>query len=215
MIKKVFIENFKAIHKGTDLSVEPFTVFIGNNGTGKSSVIEALRVLQIAVNSDLNEAFYDFGGLDKARNKNADITPTKDGKFGIIKDIFQPIKIILTALVNKNVYEYDVSINYDRVYVVENEVLKRNGKLVFTSKIKANSNEADVWLYDEGTQEKRPFYYKHEPNSLMLSYKGSPSYIIGIEEFRSYIEDWQFLYLKRTLWENQRHRINYIIGLRN
>lgn len=195
MIKKVLIENFKAIHRGMDLPLEPFTVFIGNNGTGKSSVIEALRVLQIAVNSDLNKAFDDFGGLDKVRNKNADITPANEGAFGMVKDVFQPTKIILTAHVNKNVYEYEVSINFDRVYVVENEVLKRNEKLVFTSKIKENAKEADVWLYDEETQEKIPFYYKHEPNSLMLSYKGSPSYVIGIEEFRRYIEDWQFLYL--------------------
>jgi len=52
MIQKVFIENFKAIHNGTDLPIQPFTVFIGNNGTGKSSVMEALWALQIAVNSD-------------------------------------------------------------------------------------------------------------------------------------------------------------------
>jgi predicted ATPase len=196
MIQKVFIENFKAIHIGTELPFQPFTVFIGNNGTGKSSIVEALRVLQIAVRFDLNEAFYEFGGIEKARNKNADISENMEGKFGIAKDIFQPIKITIAAKVNENIYDYEVSINYDRVYVVENEVLKCNGKFLFTSQIKQNTeNEAEVWLYDLKTQEKRPFFYKHEPNSLMLSYKGSPSYIIGIEEFSNYVENWQFLYL--------------------
>jgi predicted ATPase len=195
MIQKVFIENFKAIHLGTELPIQPFTVFIGNNGTGKSSVMEALRVLQIAVRSNLNDAFLDFGGIEKARNKNADISESNYGKTGITKDFFQPIKIILTAQVSENLYEYEVCINFDRVYVVENEVLKCNGKLIFTSKIKKNSEEADVCLYDLKTQKKKPFWYKHEPNSLMLSYKGSPSYLIGLEEFSNYIEDWQFLYL--------------------
>lgn len=195
MIQKVFIENFKAIHLGTELPIQPFTVFIGNNGTGKSSVMEALRVLQKAVRSDLNNAFYEFGGIEKARNKNADISENNRNEVAVIKNKFHPIKIILTAIVNKNLYEYEVSINYDRVYVVENEVLKCNGRLIFTSKIKENNEEADVWLYNAKTQVKKPFFYKHEPNSLMLSYKGSPSYIIGIEEFSSYIEDWQFLYL--------------------
>ena len=39
MIKSVFIENFKAIYRAADLQLQPLTVFIGNNGTGKSSVM--------------------------------------------------------------------------------------------------------------------------------------------------------------------------------
>jgi predicted ATPase len=217
MIEKVFIENFKAIHLGTKLPIQPFTVFIGNNGTGKSSIMEALRVLQIAVRSDLDEAFKDFGGIEKARNKEADLSEKNDVKFGKIKGSFQPIKIILTARVIENLYEYEVCINYDKVYVVENEVLKCNGKLIFTSEIKGSSENVDVWLYDKDTQKKIPFWYKHESNSLMLSYKGSPSYLIGIEEFSNYIDNWQFLYLNahimgRPIPENKlywKKRLNY------
>jgi len=56
MIQKVYIENFKAIHKAADLPLQPFTVFIGNNGTGKSSVIEAMKLLQDAVVLGLEES---------------------------------------------------------------------------------------------------------------------------------------------------------------
>jgi len=60
MLEKVFIENFKAIGKGTTIPLQSFAVFIGNNGTGKSSIIEALKVLQLAIMTDLDEAFRDW-----------------------------------------------------------------------------------------------------------------------------------------------------------
>lgn len=40
MIKKISIVNFKAIKDCLNLPLQPFTAFIGNNGSGKSSVME-------------------------------------------------------------------------------------------------------------------------------------------------------------------------------
>src|SRR5687768_4618699 len=116
MIQKVFIENFKAIHTGTDLPIQPFTVFIGNNGTGKSSIIEALWALQNAVVSDLDKAFKEWGGLEKVRNYNADLTEKKTNIFGVIKDVFQPFKIEISALVDEKEYDYKAHINLERGY---------------------------------------------------------------------------------------------------
>ena len=44
MIENVLLNNFKATHHMYALPLKPFTVFISNNGSGKSSVLEALRL---------------------------------------------------------------------------------------------------------------------------------------------------------------------------
>ena len=55
MIKTIEIKNFKAIEKAK-IKLTPLTAFIGYNGTGKSSMLEALETFQAIIS----------GGLDKA-----------------------------------------------------------------------------------------------------------------------------------------------------
>src|ERR1700742_1032297 len=43
MITRLRLENFKA-HRDTDLALRQFTVLVGDNGSGKTSVLEALRL---------------------------------------------------------------------------------------------------------------------------------------------------------------------------
>ena len=42
MIKKVKIENFRAI-KNQEINLKNYNIIIGNNGTGKTSVLEAIN----------------------------------------------------------------------------------------------------------------------------------------------------------------------------
>ena len=196
MIQRVFIENFKAIYKAASLPVEPFTVFIGNNGTGKSSILEALRALQTAINTNLDEAFKEWGGLDKVRNYNAFLSQQEVSETGY-KKIHQPITIAQTGLVTKTIYEYQVQINVSfegDYYVVEHEELLCNGSPVFIADIAGNKGDGVAYLYDSY------FYkpdepYKYKSNTLLLAYKGSPGISEGLEEFSRYVESWQFLYL--------------------
>lgn len=63
MLRSIQIKNFKAIADSGRIELTPLTVFVGHNGTGKSSVIEALEFFQSYVMSDLDEAlapWYDF-----------------------------------------------------------------------------------------------------------------------------------------------------------
>jgi predicted ATPase len=53
MIKSVEIENFKAIQKGK-VDLTPLTCFIGYNGVGKSSLLEALETYKVIVTEGLN-----------------------------------------------------------------------------------------------------------------------------------------------------------------
>ncbi len=53
-VQSLRVQNFKAIQDSTVVHITPLTVLIGNNGSGKSSLIEALETYQTIVMSDLN-----------------------------------------------------------------------------------------------------------------------------------------------------------------
>ena len=70
-LSKLVIENFKAIRKSGTLFMRPLTVFIGNNGSGKSSVIEALETYQKIVLEGVDAAMQPFLGFEYVRHLEA------------------------------------------------------------------------------------------------------------------------------------------------
>ena len=48
MIKKVYIENFKCI-KDLEIELAPFTIFVGPNGSGKTSILEAIALIDESI----------------------------------------------------------------------------------------------------------------------------------------------------------------------
>lgn len=56
MLSKVKLQNFKCI-ENTEIEFAPLTVFLGENGTGKSSVIEALSFLKQGRGRNVNNAY--------------------------------------------------------------------------------------------------------------------------------------------------------------
>ena len=196
MIQSVLVENFKAINKAANFPLQPFTVFIGNNGTGKSSVIEALKLLQDAITTNLDEAFKNWGGLDKIRNYSALLPNEEITEKGFKKKI-EPVIISIIALVKQKKYEYQVHINNSLggdFYVVEHEELNCNGSTVFIADAVSNNGDSVAYIYDSNYfSSEEP--YKFKGDSLMLAFKGSPVLSSGITEFCDYVENWQFLYL--------------------
>lgn len=196
MIQRVFIENFKAIYRAANLPLQPFTVFIGNNGTGKSSIIEALKALQIAVTNNLNAAFVEWGGLDVVRNYNA-FLPQEDISTSGFRKIFEPITVSLDALINDNKYSYQVRINLSRTgdfYVVEHEELLQNEQPVFIGEVIGNEGEGLATFFQ--TVAGTPVEFQYENNKLLIGLKGLPAIATKpFEEFQTYVENWQFLYL--------------------
>lgn len=196
MIQSVSVENFKAINKAANFPLQPFTVFIGNNGTGKSSVIEALKLLQDAITTNLGDAFKNWGGLDKIRNYNALLPNEEITEKGFKKKI-EPVIISISTLVNQKKYEYQVHINNSLggdFYVVEHEELICNGTPVFIADAVSNKGDSVAYIYDSNYfSADEP--YKFKGDSLMLAFKGSPVLSSGITEFCDYVENWQFLYL--------------------
>lgn len=66
---RVQIKHFKAIRDTRPLKLGPLTVFIGNNGSGKSSVIEAMETVQRLALEDLDAALVPFSGYEHAHYK--------------------------------------------------------------------------------------------------------------------------------------------------
>ncbi|HOI36715.1 MAG TPA: ATP-binding protein [Bacillota bacterium] len=71
ILRDVTVKNFKAIRDSKRLKLTPLTVLIGNNGSGKSSLIEALETFHTFVTQDLDAAFQTWHGIEHIRNKTA------------------------------------------------------------------------------------------------------------------------------------------------
>lgn len=60
MLKKLRISGFKAIETSGTVDLEPLSVFIGRNGSGKSSVLEFLELISNTLETDLLQASAPF-----------------------------------------------------------------------------------------------------------------------------------------------------------
>ena len=196
MIEQVTINYFKAIEHCQNLQLQPFTVFIGNNGSGKSSVLEALRVLQIAVIEDLQEAFKNFKGLDRVRNYLATISSPAKSKSAFNK-ANHPIDFIFSCKIENKHFDYRIAINLNETgdyYIVESEELVCNGKTLILGEVVNNEGLNFAKKFASTSSSKK---FSYQGDRLLLNLKiGSPySPNLDIKIFYDYISNWQFLYL--------------------
>lgn len=70
-VSKIRVRNFKAIVDSGIVRLSPLTVFIGNNGSGKSSLVDALSLFQRLADVDADTALSPFRGLTFARHQLA------------------------------------------------------------------------------------------------------------------------------------------------
>lgn len=68
LIKSFHLRNFKAVRDSGTIPLTPLTVFIGNNGSGKSSIVEGLETYQKIVIDGLDEALNYWHGFEYIRN---------------------------------------------------------------------------------------------------------------------------------------------------
>jgi len=68
-LQSLRVRNFKAIVDSRVVKLGPLTAFIGHNGAGKSSLIEALETWQAIVRDGLDAAMQRWFGIEHARHK--------------------------------------------------------------------------------------------------------------------------------------------------
>jgi predicted ATPase len=197
MIKQISINHYKAINECKNLDIQPFSAFIGNNGSGKSSIIEALRTLHIAITNNLEAAFEMWGGLDKIRNYNAKQEANTNTVFGFVQK-HKPIIIELKVELKNKIFDYFVQININQTgdyYVVEKEKLDCNGKNILEAEIV--DNNGTLLCQYVASRIKDGDVFTMPSNMLVLAFRdGNPVFFSEeIILFKEFIENWQFLYL--------------------
>lgn len=70
-IKSISLENFKAIRHSGVVRLKPLTVLIGHNGSGKSSLLEALDTYRQIVFNGVDAAMEQWQGFEHIRHKAA------------------------------------------------------------------------------------------------------------------------------------------------
>src|SRR2546421_1219492 len=76
------LKNFKAIQDSGDIGFSPLTVFIGNNGSGKSSVIEGLRTFYDLIGEDVEDVMHEWHGYESIWYRGVQrkaVTPKEKG----------------------------------------------------------------------------------------------------------------------------------------
>ncbi len=68
-LQSLRVRNFKAVVDSKTVKLGPLTAFIGNNGVGKSSLIEALETYQAIVRDGLDLAMQRWLGIEHVRHK--------------------------------------------------------------------------------------------------------------------------------------------------
>ena len=68
-ITRVFLTNYKSI-AACDVRLQPLTFLVGRNGAGKSNFLDSLRFVADALNSSLDHAVRDRGGINDVRRRS-------------------------------------------------------------------------------------------------------------------------------------------------
>lgn len=136
-IKEIKIKNFKSLY---DVSFCPgnINVFIGANGSGKSSVLEAIGVLSAAMTDRVNNNSLQRKGVRLSTSS------LYKSQFRSIERSMPTVDFAMSWKRNKNEYEYSVHLTTpsdDDTWKYHSESVSKNGENVF-----GRSNRSSVQL---------------------------------------------------------------------
>ncbi len=122
MIKNIEVKNFKAI-ESAKVKLTPLTAFIGYNGTGKSSLLEALETFQVIVTDGLEKSMSRWRKFEHIHYKGK----KKQRKFNNagIDYTYAPMEFIFNAVVDKQKTRFSSAVGQDlaeHIYFLEETV---------------------------------------------------------------------------------------------
>lgn len=126
-IESIHIKRFKAIRDSGQIKFQPFTVCIGPNGCGKSSLIEAIETIHDLTFMGLDEAFNSLRGFEHVRNR--DVAPRRRITAGGAEGTSQPIELSWKGITEIGQRQYAAltrvnSINGEATLLFEREEVK-------------------------------------------------------------------------------------------
>lgn len=186
MIKNIEVKNFKAI-ESAKVKLTPLTAFIGYNGMGKSSLLEALQMFKSIVTEGLDAAVRPWREFEhiyyKGKKKKRKFA--KDG----IELQFAPM-------------EFKVAFERNNAPIISNarlgssigQELNSKGTLIFMEEwFKSSHYEVIRNVNNERTV---TFSNSNKPSTTEIPFNAiDQSVLSNIPDLRKYVEGWQFLSL--------------------
>ena len=169
-LRSLAIDNFKAIRHSGVVRLKALTVFIGNNGSGKSSWIEAARAYQRLLLEGVDEAFSDVLGFEHIRNQSA--LPSRP------QDSPKAMRFKLAADLGGVLGRFDAELTVNTT---------REGNLVFIDT--ETIDNANALHFDRGATE----------STLLLALANPGKAVarewLGAAPWVQFVEHWQFVLL--------------------
>ena len=182
MIKSLEIKNFKAIEKAK-VKLTPLTAFIGYNGTGKSSMLEALETFQLILTDGLGKAMNRWRKFEHIHYKGK-----KQQRFFEQEEIkykYAPMEFIFKTVLENKSSDFSLAIGEDlagHIYFLEE-------KVKYPLFFRKRTPDHKYITYDNETKEAlwlRPEY----------------SMLTAERAVNKYVESWQFLSMNTFLMGN-------------
>lgn len=172
------IENFKAIQKSGSVRLSPLTVLIGNNGSGKSSLIEGMETYRSIVIDGLDAAMSRWLGMDHAWNKRS-----RESRYGS-----RPIQFAMRGRTSLGRFEASLAVNASpggNGIFVEHERGKSPERVSFM-------RDREWAFHDFGYDRKTRVHSKSRVHV-------SPGESATPEDLKAFMASWQFLSLAPDL----------------
>jgi predicted ATPase len=120
MIKKLTVSNYKSLGSNTILDLGRFTTLVGQNGAGKSNIIDVFKFISDAMKI----------GLEGAITKRHGIKAVRKWSSGKPNNIF--IKLEIDDIAFKAFYSFDIASHSKHEYIVKHEnakIIQTDGKV--------------------------------------------------------------------------------------
>lgn len=193
-LKSFRLKNFKAIRDSGVVKFSPLTVLIGDNGSGKSSLVEGLQTYQRIVTDGLHEAMQIWRGFEHITNPPVNFLDAADTGSKAVN----PIGFVLRGEAGSSSYRTEMKINMspngNDVYI-ESEKLQRGNR-----RFLLRNRKGEVFPFDES----EPEFVVDSGMSIIGPWLMvvNPVYRNQVDASRDAFDeslrgfDWQFVFLK-------------------
>src|SRR5947209_17510917 len=201
------LKNFKAVRDSGAIKFTPLTVLIGNNGSGKSSIIEGLEMLHTIVTADLDTAIAPWRDFRHILNK---AVPHKlEDESGQLSRPYHinPISFDLrTRLENRINVRYSMEITdgpgSNELFIKQEKLNQKGRNVPSIDFIRDDSGHiTGKYAVDEGET-----IDANLPDGISMLDLGTSQFLYDIP-LRNFIQKWQFVSLiPQTMGEPRRQR---------
>ena len=193
-VSSLRIKNFKAIKDSGILKFSPLTFFIGNNGSGKSSIIEALETVQQYTLNGLDETMHKWRGFEHVWYRGVDHKYVEGKGATMLQANPMEFAVLGHANEKKYIYASQITVGENDSLLFKKEILR------FRDGVNITRNEKGKYV--NSSKDK---YFTLELGESVLT-----------RNLRSWVSSWQFIALNPEVMTEPipQHRTGSVVKLR-